>query len=183
MLWIGSALLTLGFGMLIHLDATSPLGQIIGFQIIGGLGSGLLFEPPLIALQAHVSQDDTATGTAAISFLRNLGASITVVIGGVIFQNGMHLQGEHMREAGVSEEVARQFSAGEAGANVGLLATIVDKSQKLAIQEAFAWSLKNVWILYTCVAFLALFATAFMGKRKLSMEHTETRTGLPKAET
>ena len=181
-LWIGAALLTLGFGMLINLDATSPLSQIVGFQIVGGLGSGLLFEPPLIALQAHVSQQDTATATATFSFIRNLGTSMAVVIGGVIFQNGMHMQSAHLRSTGVPAEVVHQFSAGDAAANVNVISTIPDATQRFAIKEAFAWSLRNLWIFYTCVAFVGLVATAFVGKRKLSRDHVETRTGLQKEE-
>ena len=177
-MWIGSAILTLGFGMLIYLNAMSPLGQIIGFQIIGGLGSGVLFGTPLIALQAHVSQDDTATATAAGSFLRNLGSSMSVVIGGLVFQTGMNSQAAHMRDAGVSADVVQKFAEGDAGANVQVISTIVDISHKIAIKEAYAWSLRNLWILYTCIAFLGLVATAFVGKRKLSTEHVETKTGL-----
>ena len=177
-MWIGSAILTLGFGLLIHLNATSPLGQIIGFQIIGGLGSGVLFGTPLIALQAHVSQDDTATATATSSFLRNLGSSMSVVLGGVVFQNGMHRQAAHMRDAGVSADIVQQLSGGDGGANTHLISTIVDLAQKLAVKEAFAWSLRNLWILYTCIAFAGLVATLFVGKRSLSKEHVETKTGL-----
>ena len=181
--WIGSALLTLGFGMLIHLNATSPLSEIVSFQIVAGLGSGLLFEPPLIALQAHVSQDDTATATATLSFIRNLGMSMSIVIGGVIFQNGMHLRTKNMISAGVPADVASEFSAGDAAANVEKISTIVDLAQKLAIKEAYAWSLRNLWILYTCISFVGLVATAFVAKRKLSKEHVETRTGLHDKET
>ena len=44
-MWIGTALLTLGNGLLISLNATSTLKEIIPFQIVVGLGSGMLFEP------------------------------------------------------------------------------------------------------------------------------------------
>lgn len=181
--WVGSALLTLGFGMLINLNATSPLSQIVGFQILAGLGSGLLFEPPLIALQAHVSQDDTATATATLSFIRNLGMSMSIVIGGVIFQNGMHIQSKNILSAGVPVDVANHFSNGDAAANVDKISTIADFAQKIAVKEAYAWSLRNLWILYTCISFVGLVATAFVAKRKLSKEHVETRTGLQKEET
>ena len=46
LMWIGMLLMTVGFGLFIHLDATSPLIQIVGFQLVAGLGSGMLFEPP-----------------------------------------------------------------------------------------------------------------------------------------
>ena len=178
MMWVGMALLTLGFGLFIHLDATSPLSQIVGFQVVGGLGSGLMFEPPLIAIQAHVSQDDTATATATFAFVRNLGTSTSVVIGGVLFQNGMQLRASSLRAAGLSADLVEQFSGSHAAANVMVIGNMDDYAKKLAVKEAFAWSLRNSWILYTCMASIGLVATGFVGKRELSREHVETKTGI-----
>lgn len=177
-MWAGMGLLTIGVGLLIHLDAKSPLSQVIGFQIVGGLGSGLMFEPPLIAVQAHVSQDDTATATATFAFVRNLGNSISVVVGGVLFQNGMQLRAPTLRAAGLSTDLVEQLSGSHAAANVMVISTIDDLGQKLAAKEAFAWSLRNPWILYTCMAFFGFVASIFQGKRELSREHVETRTGI-----
>ena len=177
-MWVGMALLTVGFGLFIHLSAISPLSQIIGFQVVGGLGSGLMFEPPLIAIQAHVSQDDTATATATFGFIRNLGTSISVVIGGVLFQNGMQLQGPKLKVAGLSNDLVELFSGGHAAASVTAISRIDNDAKKLAVKEAFAWSLRNPWILYTCMAFIGLVATGFVGKRELSREHVETKTGI-----
>ena len=178
LMWVGMSLVSIGFGMLIHLNATSPLSQIVGFQMVAGAGSGLMFEPPLIAIQAHVSQDDTATATATLGFVRGLGTSISVVIGGVLFQNGMQMRAFHLRAAGLSAKLIESFSGAEAAANVMVIGTINEQSQKLAVKEAFAWSLRNTWILYTCIAILGLVAGGFVGKRELSREHVETKTGI-----
>ena len=178
LMWVGMTLLTVGFGMLIHLNATSPLSQIIGFQLVAGAGSGLMFEPPLIAIQAHVSQDDTATATSTFGFVRNLGMAISVVVGGVLFQNGMQLQAPHLLAAGLSATLIEEFSGAEAAANVMVISRVEVFSQKLVVKEAFAWSLRNLWVLYTCIALLGLIATVFVGKRELSREHVETKTGI-----
>lgn len=178
LMWIGMILMTIGFGMFIHLDATSPLSQIVGFQIVAGLGSGMLFEPPLIAIQAHVSQQDVATATATHGFILALATSISVVVGGVIFQNGMLHSGPALRSAGLNMDVVQDFAGDDAAANVMAISTISDTAQKLVVKEAFASSLRNMWILYTCVSFLGVVASAFVKRRVLSKEHVETRTGL-----
>lgn len=183
LMWVGMSLMAIGFGLFIHLDATSPLSQIVGFQIVGGLGSGLMFLPPLIAIQAHVSQEDTATATATLGFVRILGSSISVVTGGVLFQNGMQVRAPSLRAAGLSADIVKQFSGSDAAANVIRIGMLDDYSQKLAVKEAFAWSLRNSWILYTCMAFIGLVATAFVGKRELSREHVETKTGIQERKT
>ena len=49
LIWVGTVILTLGIGLLIELSPSSSLGEIIPFQIVAGIGSGLLFQAPLIA--------------------------------------------------------------------------------------------------------------------------------------
>ncbi|KAL8883644.1 MAG: hypothetical protein Q9192_007065 [Flavoplaca navasiana] len=181
-MWIGTILMTLGFGLFIHLGATSSLVEIVISQIVAGIGSGMLFEPPLIAIQAHVSQDDTATATATYGFTMNMAMSVSVVVGGVIFQNSMHNRGSTLSAAGLSSEIVQKFAGDDAAANVGIISTIADAAQELAIKEAFAWSLRNMWILYTCVSFLGIIASIFLKKKELSKEHIETRTGLGRKE-
>src|ERR1700749_222303 len=42
LIWAGVVLLTIGNGLYIHLTATTPIGIIATFEIISGLGVGLL---------------------------------------------------------------------------------------------------------------------------------------------
>ncbi|KAL9596022.1 MAG: hypothetical protein Q9219_006073 [cf. Caloplaca sp. 3 TL-2023] len=183
LMWIGMFLMTVGFGLFINLSATSPLGQIVGFQVIAGLGSGMLFETPLIAIQAGVSQADTATATATYGFALNMATSISVVVGGVVFQNCMKNRSSVLRAAGLSMELSNRFSGDDAAANVMIISSLTDVTQKRVIKEAFAWSLRNMWILYTCTSFLGLVASAFVAKRELSKEHVETKTGINNGES
>ena len=178
-MWIGLALMTIGFGLFIHLDAHSPLGQLIIFQLMAGSGSGFLFEPPLIAIQALVSQDNTAAASAAFGFTLNLATSISIVVGGVIFQNGMQLRASDLRSAGLSMDLVHKFSGSDAAANVMLISNVTDVTQQAAVKEAYASSLRNMWILYTCVSFLGLVAATFIKKQELSKVHVETKTGIP----
>jgi len=173
-------LLTIGNGLYIHLTATSSIGSIIAFEVVAGLGGGLLFDPPLIALQALVSQDDTATATATLGFMRNVGISLSIVIGGVIFQNGMQLQRSNLRDHGLPADLVKDFSGADAATNINLIATISNQAQKLAVKQAFAWSLRNIWIMATCMAACGLLAGGLVTKKELAKEHTETQTGIRK---
>ena len=47
----GTVLLCLGSGLFVLLDVGTSLAEAIGLQIVFGCGSGLLFVPPLIAIQ------------------------------------------------------------------------------------------------------------------------------------
>ncbi|KIX01333.1 uncharacterized protein Z518_09058 [Rhinocladiella mackenziei CBS 650.93] len=176
----GVTLLTIGNGLYVHFNATSSIGSIIAVEIVAGLGAGLLFDPPLIALQALVSQDDTATATATLGFMRNVGLSLSIVSGSVIFQNGMQLQRSNLRDHGLPTDLVTNLSGPDAAANVNLIATISNPAQKLAVKQAFAWSLRNVWIMCTCMAACGLLASALIIRKELAQEHTETQTGIRK---
>ncbi|KAI9720042.1 MAG: hypothetical protein M1812_003169 [Candelaria pacifica] len=175
-IWFGMAVMTLGFGLLINLDVTSSWAKIILFQIVAGLGVGPNFQSPLIALQTLVAPKDIATATATFGFARNLATSISVVIGGVVFQNGMETRSGGLR-ASLGPSTAAQLSGGSAGANVMVVQSLAPAQREVA-RMAFAGSLKTMWILYVCLAAAGLVASAFIGKQVLSKEHQETKTGL-----
>jgi hypothetical protein len=80
--------------------------------------------------------------------------------------------------AGMSETLTEQMSGDSAAANIEIIKTIEDAAQLLAVKKAFASSLRNMWILYTCMSALGIVAGLFILKTRLNKEHVETRTGL-----
>ncbi|KAE8355430.1 major facilitator superfamily domain-containing protein [Aspergillus coremiiformis] len=175
---IGTILLTLGTGLFIRLNPTSPLLELVVFQIIGGAGSAILFAPPLIALQSMVEQDDTASATAMLGFIRTIAMSISIVVGGVVFQNSMAQERSKLEGAGLTDEIVQQLTGASAAASTEIIKTLDDPSTVRTIANAFSSSLRNMWIMYTCMAGVAVLASAFIVNQPLSEEHTETRTGL-----
>jgi hypothetical protein len=114
LIWIGVALLALGNGLYISLDAASPLGAVIAFQMVAATGAGLLFQPPLIALQALVPPQKTAAATATLGLIRNLSTSIAIVVGQAIFSSGMDTRRSTLLEKGLLENLADSFSGSSA---------------------------------------------------------------------
>ena len=177
--WVGPILMTLGTGLYITFRADTSVAKTIGFEIIGGVGTALLFQAPMIAMQSTVSQADTATATATMGFIRNLATSLSIVLGGVVFQNSMTARQSSLAAAGLNESVLEALSGDHAAANVEIVKSIQNAEQRHAVQGAFAWSLRNMFIMYTGVAAVAMVASAFIKQRHLSTEHTETKTGIP----
>jgi low affinity Fe/Cu permease len=182
---IGAVGMVLGNGLYILFSSHSSVAQIIGFQILTGVGQGLLFEAPLIAIQALVSQDDTATATSTFGFIRNISTALSVVICGVIFQNSMDTQASKLSLPPISlpSNVTEKLGGGKAAANVMLIGMIEDERQQRAVKDAFVWSLRNMWIFVTSVAALAVLASVFVRHSVLGKEHVETKTGLKEKET
>lgn len=183
LIWTGMVLCTLGMGLYIYIDASTPLATILGLEVVEGLGAGMLFEPPLIAMQALVKQDDVATATATLGFIRNLATSMSIVIAGVVIQNSMASRSSALRSAGLPPKLLSEFTGGDAAANVEMIKNIVDVGQRNAVKEAFAFSLQRTWILMTAVSAFGFAASFFIVRSHLSKEHTETKTGIKEKET
>ena len=181
-LWIGPVLLTLGTGLYLMLDADTSIRMIIGFEIVGGIGSGLLFEPPLIAIQQGVDQDDVGTATSTQSFIRSMALSLSVILGGIVFQQSMDLRQNDLIAAGLSPSTVEALSGKNAGANVDVGRNL-PPAQELAVKNAFAWSIRNMFIMFTALGALGIVASLFVKNTKLSKEHRETITGLKNKET
>ncbi|KAI4918326.1 hypothetical protein J4E90_002710 [Alternaria incomplexa] len=179
-IWVGTLLLTIGFGLFISFDAYTSTGKAVGFVILGGLGSGILFEAPMIAIQSQVEQQDVATATATLSFVRNIGVAISTIIGGTIFQNSMNGQASFLRDAGLPQNLLSQLDGDSAMANVMLPATFENAAWELAAKQAFASAMRNMWITYTVLAFLSFVAGLFIKAAVLGRDHVETVTGLKK---
>ncbi|KAK0632631.1 major facilitator superfamily domain-containing protein [Immersiella caudata] len=172
----GMVFMTLGFGLFIDLEPTANWPKIILYQLIAGSGVGPNFQSPLIALQTMVEPRDMASATATYGFVRQLCTAVSIVIGGVVFQNRMQAQYPQL----VSElgpEIANFLSGANAASSVGLVAQLPDAQRRIA-QQAYFDSLRTMYIMYTAFSAVGLIVSCFIGSRKLSKDHQEHKTGL-----
>lgn len=181
-MWVGTLVLTLGFGLFIDFSATTSTATAVGFLMIGGLGSGVLFEAPLIAIQSQVQQADVASATATLTFIRNVAVAVSTIIGGTIIQNSMDAEASMLRDAGIPANIRELLDGEHALANVMLPATLArtNPAWERAAKQAFSYAMRNMWITYTVLAFLSFVASLFVDAAVLGTEHVETVTGLKK---
>ncbi|KAJ5531338.1 hypothetical protein N7527_004731 [Penicillium freii] len=161
----GMAILTLGFGLFIIFDDQMSIVKIAVIEAVAGFGVGMNFQSPLIALQSHVAPGDFATATATFGFTRNIATSLSVVIGGVIFQHSMQTHATTLTSV-LGDETAAYFDGSSAEANVGLIASL-PVHQRNAVRGAYVASLRSMWILYICVAAVGLLASLMVNKKSL----------------
>ncbi|KAG5987818.1 hypothetical protein E4U54_004863 [Claviceps lovelessii] len=173
---LGLAVMTLGIGLLIDCGDDRNWAKIIVFQLVAGIGIGPNFQAPLIALQTNVEPRDIGVATGNFAFLRQLGSSVSVVIGGVIFNNQMQAQAS-LLESQVGPKLAAMFTGSEAPANVHVV-TSLQGSDAVAVEHAYWTALSKMFILYTCVSFVAFLVSFAITQKKLSKDHTEHKTGL-----
>jgi len=130
-IWFGAFFMTLGFGLFIDLQPYRSWTRIMVYQVLVSLGIGPLFQPPIIALQAHLYEKDVATGTSTISFLRMLSAGVSVVIGQVIFQSQMQKPASYaaMQRAGISTINTDTLAGGSTVSATFLIQTLTPEQQ------------------------------------------------------
>lgn len=177
-IWTGVAMITLSNGLYIKLWTDTPLVAIIFIEIVGGAGVALLFQAPMLAIHSTVKQADVASATASLGFLNNLATSLSVVLGGVVFQNSMSASRAELAAAGLDDRVLDALAGAEAAANVNIVQTISDTFQRRVVQDAFAGSVRNIFIMYTSIAAVTILASVFIKQKQMSTEHTETKTGI-----
>lgn len=179
-IYFGLIVMTLGFGLFIDLPRRTTWSKIIIYEMIAGIGCGPNFQSPLIALQNGIAKRDIAAATAAFGFVRNLSTAISVVIGGVVFQNRMQLQSASLVSS-LGAEDAAALSGGSAGTSVELVNSLPQAQREIA-RDAYANSLRIMWIMYVAFGFLGLLASLFVRNSELSKEHELTKTGLAEEE-
>lgn len=179
-IYFGVLFMTIGFGLYIDLPNGRTWGRIFPYQIIAGLGVGPNFQAPLIALQTLIEPRDIATATATFGFVRQLSTAISVVIGGVIFQNGM-MKREGTIAKAIGQSTAMKIGGGGAGAATGIVKALPEPGRTVAT-GAYTDSLRTAWIFYVCISACGIVAAAFIGKKVLSKEHAVAKQGLEQEE-
>ena len=88
-IWGGYALWTLGTGLLLLFNRNTPKWMIVIILIIEGAGVGNVFQPTLVAVQAHSLKRDRAVVIGVRNFLRALGGAIGLAVSSAVFSNAL----------------------------------------------------------------------------------------------
>lgn len=139
----GMVFMSLGFGLFISLGAKANWAKIIIYQLIAAIGVGTNFQSPMIALQSHVSPGHIAVATATLQFTRALSTGISVVIGGVVFQNSMKKKAAYLANV-LGTTLANELGGLSAGASANIVDALPE-SQRSVVRLAYTESLRDMW--------------------------------------
>jgi hypothetical protein len=175
-IWVGITLMTLAISLYILFDVATPYAVIACIQVLNAFGIGMVFQPNLIAIQAFVAQEDVAAATALLGFVRSMSTSVSTVIGSAVLLLSMKSQASYLRRT-LPDSIADQFAGATAVSSVTDIRDL-QPEHRLIIKEAYVVAMKNMWIMYACVAGLGLLTCLFIHRKPLSKNHTDTRTGI-----
>ncbi|GAA5798020.1 hypothetical protein HPULCUR_003418 [Helicostylum pulchrum] len=150
---IGMTLLTLCTGLLALFKAHTPISQIYGVTVIGGIGLGCLFSSTIIALQASVEPKDIAVVTGLGNFSRILGGALGVAIGSTVLN--VHLA-ENLPKV-LSPELAATVIQSASFVNDGL-----PEEFKAVTIQVYVDAIQLIWFVFTPMSALGLLASCFV---------------------
>jgi MFS family permease len=175
---VGFAIMTIGIGCFTILDANSSLAVYVILQIIVGGGSGLILTTLLPAVQAPLSEADTALATSTWAFVRSFGSIWGVSIPAAIFNTYASRYSTR-----ISDPIARaQMTGGNAYSHASReFINSFQGSLKEEVVSVFSDSLKVVWQVAIGIVGLA-FLLSFLEREIKLREDLDTEYGLKKKE-
>ena len=88
-IWTGFFVWTLGAGLICSFTRTTHPAAIAVMLSVSGMGAGCIFQPVLIALQAHCSKAQRAAVVSNRNFLRSSGGAVGLSISAQVLQSSL----------------------------------------------------------------------------------------------
>lgn len=175
-IWIGWALTTLGCGLLILLNEHTGIAVSTTVLSVLGLGLGMILSSVNFATQASVTNDsDSGRAAAMYAFMRTLGMTVGVALGGTIFQN---LMKQRLRQVGLDEAIATHA---EGFVEKVLRNLNPEDPLRARALSAYVYGFRGIFIAMTAISAVALVGTACI--RHFSMDRIlESKFSLEKSE-
>ncbi|KAI1087787.1 putative MFS transporter [Rostrohypoxylon terebratum] len=86
---VGATLASIGSGLLSTLQVSTSVGRWVGYQVIYGLGVGMVVQMPFIAIQTLIPRPNIPSALAILIFTQYFGAALFVTSAQTIFNNSM----------------------------------------------------------------------------------------------
>ena len=143
--------------MLLNEHTSTPAWIFI--NLTAGLGIGILYPALTYGVQASSEDEDMAYAVTLLAFLRNLGQTIGVAVGGSVFQN--QLVKQLMRYENLAP-LAEQY-AKDASGLVQVIKALPAGPIKTELIHSYAEALKYVWLV-SCVFAGSAFLLSLISK-------------------
>ncbi|EAW20261.1 putative MFS transporter [Aspergillus fischeri NRRL 181] len=163
----GYALMTLATGLYIDLDAHSSMAKIVIYQIIAGVGGGILLTTFLPAVQGALPQSDVAPASTTWAYLRAFGSIWGIAIPAAIFNSRFAYHARAVSDEGIR----RALSGGNAYAHVSnRYISGLPQETRDEVVGAYLAALKNVW--QVCIGFCGLAFLLTLLEKEIPMRTT-----------
>jgi len=160
-IWWGFGIWSIGSGLMIMCDENTHLGLVAFFLVLTGSGTGNIFQPTLVALQAHCPKDQRAVVTSNRNTLRSLGAAVSLAVSGALLANTLR--------SSLPEEL--QYLADDSFAAPDL--SLFETEHRSQISRAYAAASRAVFIWSFVLIVVSLGLTTIIRDSGLSRKAEE----------
>ncbi|KAJ8061944.1 hypothetical protein OCU04_009730 [Sclerotinia nivalis] len=165
---IGTAIATIGCGLISTLKTDTTSAQWIGYEILSAAGFGIAIQQGFTAVQTVLPLEKIPIGTAAVVASQSFGGAIFVSVGNTILQNQLKSSAKNGQLQGI--DIQAVLDAGATG-----FRSVVSEDQLPALLVAYNGALQKVFIAAIPVTALAFVSSLFLEwksvKTKESTEH------------
>jgi MFS family permease len=153
--WSGWVLTTFGMGLLLYIKTGTSTAAWIFLNIVGGVGTGLLFAAMALAVQASSTNKTMADAVILFAFFRAFGQTVGVAVGGVVFQNAMKKKLLTFPDLAAR---ADEYSSDSSGL-VEIIKAMAPSAEKTHLQDSYMSGLHAVFIVMLAISAVALVAS------------------------
>jgi EmrB/QacA subfamily drug resistance transporter len=169
-IWIGWAITSLACGLLILFEEDTRTAVWAMISAVFGIGIGMVLTSLNVAIQAISPARDSGRAAAMYAFMRSIGMTVGVAVGGTTFQNVMFIR---LDELGLPREIAKNAE----GYIEELHKLESDDPLLINAHDAYVFGLHGVFWVMTGVAIIG-FVTSFIIKKHSMDKGLESRFSL-----
>jgi len=157
----------IGFGLSSLLDANSSTAEWVIYQGIIAAGSGTVVSSILPAIQAALSDDDTAGSTALFTFMRSFGAVWGITIPVAVFNSRFDKLLYRIQDPAIRAQLAGGQAYQHASREFIYSFPVTDRNQIISV---YTDALKLVWQVGIAMAGLGFLIVFFEKELKLRQD-------------
>ncbi|KAJ4128437.1 hypothetical protein NW765_012819 [Fusarium oxysporum] len=157
-MWAGSAIFTIGAGLLYTISQNTPLARWFGYEVLAGAGFGIAIQIPIFAVQVVLVAGDIPLGTVLIILSQALGGSVGLSISQNVFQNSLRQRLKTIADIDIQAVIA-------AGGTD--LEHVVSADSLTHVRDAFRYGISNAFLVSTALGGVAFLASIGMERKKI----------------
>ncbi|KAJ7347852.1 iron permease [Mycena albidolilacea] len=174
--WIGWVISIVGFGLVSTFREDSSVGKWVGYQLVGGIGLGLLFSAPIFPLLAPLPPTRAGSALALFSFVRAFSQTWGITISSTILQNSL--------KKNLPPTFVAQFPPGFEIAYAAIpVIRQLEPPLRNEVRAAFADSMAVIWQTMIGIAGLGLLLSLLMKEVPMGTTVDKTYTLKEKEKT
>ncbi|KAI1332129.1 MFS multidrug transporter [Xylariaceae sp. FL0255] len=170
----GTILVSVGAGLLSTLQESTRASHWVPYQIIYGIGVGMVVQMPFIALQAHVPRPQVPSALAILIFTQYFGAALWVTVGQSIFEETLR----HVLSTQSSSVMVEEIINGGATA----IRSLVSGDHLQEVLAAYATSVDHVMYLTAVLGVLSFVFGCGLSWETERLTRSKRKTQNKKAE-